>query len=127
MVVVRYLRVNSDDHTPEPAPYLAHMRGSLRMYPQFSKWLDEVKQADITPVRVTTFKNKFKTSRDNAVFNMSRMAGRLVNWLANIEGLSPAVIVNQLTAHLGEDDIPARLRMPLPPEIISGEHNLIST
>jgi hypothetical protein len=30
MVVVRYLRVNSDDHTPEPAPYLTHMRGSLR-------------------------------------------------------------------------------------------------
>ena len=104
-----------------PDPYFAGM------YPQFSKWLDEVKQADITPVRVTTFKNKFKTSRDNAVFNMSRMAGRLVNWLANIEGLSPAVIVNQLTAHLEEDDIPARLRMPLPPEIISGEHNLIST
>jgi phage replication initiation protein len=104
-----------------PDPYFAGM------YPQFAKWLDAVCQEEITPVRVTTFKNKFKTSRDNAVFNMSRMAGRLVNWLASIEGLSPEKIVNQLTAHLGEDDIPARLRMPLPPEILSGAHNLVST
>jgi phage replication initiation protein len=55
------------------------------------------------------------------------MAGRLVNWLASIEGLSPEKIVTQLTAHLGEDDIPARLRMPLPPEILSGAHDLVST
>ncbi len=79
------------------------------MYPQFDKWLAAVQQSDVTPVRVTTFKNKFKTSRDNAVFNMSRMAGRLVNWLAGVEGLTPDKIVNQLTAHLGKDDIPARL------------------
>lgn len=94
-----------------PDPYFAGM------YPQFATWLAAVQQSEITPVRLTTFKNKFKTSRDNAVFNMSRMAGRLVNWLANIEGLSPDKIVNQLTAHLEETDIPARLRMPLPPDL----------
>ena len=94
-----------------PDPYFAGM------YPQFAKWLDAVCQEEIAPVRVTTFKNKFKTSRDNAVFNMSRMAGRLVNWLANIEGLSPEKIVNQLTAHLEDTDIPARLRMPVPPDL----------
>lgn len=94
-----------------PDPYFAGM------YPQFEKWLMAMQQAEIKPVRLTTFKNKFKTSRDNAVFNMSRMAGRLVNWLANIEGLSPEKIVNQLTAHLEESDIPARLRMPLPPDL----------
>ncbi len=94
-----------------PDPYFAGM------YPQFATWLAAVQQSEITPVRLTTFKNKFKTSRDNAVFNMSRMAGRLVNWLANIEGLSPEKIVNQLTAHLEESDIPARLRMPLPPDL----------
>ncbi|WP_421189595.1 replication initiation factor domain-containing protein [Aeromonas sanarellii] len=94
-----------------PDPYFAGM------YPQFEKWLTAMQQAEIKPVRLTTFKNKFKTSRDNAVFNMSRMAGRLVNWLANIEGLSPEKIVNQLTAHLEETDIPARLRMPLPPDL----------
>ena len=87
------------------------------MYPQFDKWLAAIQEAEIKPVRLTTFKNKFKTSRDNAVFNMSRMAGRLVNWLANIEGLSPEKIINQLTAHLEESDIPARLRMPLPPDL----------
>ncbi|MGE6221915.1 replication initiation factor domain-containing protein [Aeromonas media] len=94
-----------------PDPYFAGM------YPQFATWLAAVQQSEITPVRLITFKNKFKTSRDNAVFNMSRMAGRLVNWLANIEGLSPDKIVNQLTAHLEETDIPARLRMPLPPDL----------
>lgn len=94
-----------------PDPYFAGM------YPQFEKWLTAMQQAEIKPVRLTTFKNKFKTSRDNAVFNMSRMAGRLVNWLANIEGLSPEKIVNQLTAHLEETDIPVRLRMPLPPDL----------
>ncbi|MFQ2451088.1 replication initiation factor domain-containing protein [Aeromonas caviae] len=94
-----------------PDPYFAGM------YPQFDKWLTAIQEAEIKPVRLTTFKNKFKTSRDNAVFNMSRMAGRLVNWLANIEGLSPEKIVNQLTAHLEESDIPARLRMPLPPDL----------
>ncbi|MDM5057791.1 replication initiation factor domain-containing protein [Aeromonas rivipollensis] len=94
-----------------PDPYFAGM------YPQFATWLAAVQQSEITPVRLTTFKNKFKTSRDNAVFNMSRMAGRLVNWLANIEGLSPDKIVNQLTAHLEETDIPARLRMPLPHDL----------
>ncbi|WLD22328.1 replication initiation factor domain-containing protein [Aeromonas veronii] len=104
-----------------PDPYFAGM------YPQFAKWLDAIKQSESVPVRVTTFKNKFKTSRDNAVFHMSRMAGRLVNWLASVEGLAPETIVHQLTAHLKEDDIPARLRMPLPPEFISGEHCLVST
>ncbi|MGN5077317.1 replication initiation factor domain-containing protein [Aeromonas veronii] len=102
-----------------PDPYFAGM------YPQFAKWLDAIKQSESVPVRVTTFKNKFKTSRDNAVFHMSRMAGRLVNWLASVEGLAPETIVHQLTAHLKEDDIPARLRMPLPPEFISGEHCLV--
>lgn len=74
-------RVIPLDVLVNPDPYFSGM------YPQFAKWLDAVCQEEITPVRVTTFKNKFKTSRDNAVFNMSRMAGRLVNWLANIEGL----------------------------------------
>ena len=61
-----------------PDPYFAGM------YPQFATWLAAVQQSEITPVRLTTFKNKFKTSRDNAVFNMSRMAGRLVNWLGKV-------------------------------------------
>ncbi|MNE76678.1 hypothetical protein D3C80_1729280 [compost metagenome] len=56
---------------------------------------------------------------------MSRMAGRLVNWLANIEGLSPDKIVNQLTAHLEPLDIPARFTMPLPPDV--GELPLFTT
>jgi len=94
-----------------PDPYFAGM------YPQFSKWLAEIVQEEIEPVRITTFKNKFKTCRDNAVMNMSRMAGRLVNWLKNVEGLTDASIVRQLTAHLGPDDVPARLLMPLPPEL----------
>ncbi|MEI4993223.1 replication initiation factor domain-containing protein [Aeromonas caviae] len=104
-------RVIPLDVLVNPDPYFAGM------YPQFDKWLAAIQEAEIKPVRLTTFKNKFKTSRDNAVYNMSRMAGRLVNWLANIEGLSPDKIVNQLTAHLEESDIPARLRMPLPPDL----------
>ncbi|RWT04320.1 replication initiation factor domain-containing protein [Aeromonas caviae] len=104
-------RVIPLDVLVNPDPYFAGM------YPQFDKWLAAIQEAEVKPVRLTTFKNKFKTSRDNAVFNMSRMAGRLVNWLANIEGLSPEKIVNQLTAHLEESDIPARLRMPLPPDL----------
>ncbi|MFQ2532742.1 replication initiation factor domain-containing protein [Aeromonas caviae] len=104
-------RVIPLDVLVNPDPYFAGM------YPQFDKWLAAIQEAEIKPVRLTTFKNKFKTSRDNAVFNMSRMAGRLVNWLANIEGLSPEKIINQLTAHLEESDIPARLRMPLPPDL----------
>lgn len=102
-----------------PDPYFAGM------YPQFAKWLEQVAQVENEPIRITTFKNRFKTSRDNAVFNMSRMAGRLVNWLANIEGLSPDKIVNQLTAHLEPLDIPARLTMPLPPDV--GELPLFTT
>ncbi len=94
-----------------PDPYFAGM------YPQFSKWLAEIVQEEIEPVRITTFKNKFKTCRDNAVMNMSRMAGRLVNWMKSVEGLTDASIVRQLTAHLSPDDIPARLLMPLPPEL----------
>ncbi|WP_349922259.1 replication initiation factor domain-containing protein [Aeromonas veronii] len=104
-----------------PDPYFAGM------YPQFASWLEQVADVEAEPIRITTFKNRFKTSRDNAVFNMSRMAGRLVNWLANIEGLSPDKIINQLTAHLEPLDIPARLRMPLPPDIISGDYPLLST
>lgn len=104
-------RVIPLDVLVNPDPYFAGV------YPQFDKWLAAIQEAEVKPVRLTTFKNKFKTSRDNAVFNMSRMAGRLVNWLANIEGLSPEKIVNQLTAHLEESDIPARLRMPLPPDL----------
>lgn len=94
-----------------PDPYFAGM------YPQFSKWLAEIIKDEVEPVRITTFKNKFKTCRDNAVINMSRMAGRLVNWMKTVEGLTDASIVRQLTAHLGPDDVPARLLMPLPPEL----------
>ena len=94
-----------------PDPYFAGM------YPQFAKWLDEMAEEITEPVRITTFKNKFKTCRDNAVVNMSRMAGRLVNFLKHVEGLSDASIVRQLTAHLTPDDIPTRLLMPLPPEL----------
>lgn len=100
-----------------PDPYFAGL------YPQFAKWLaamSEQKGADLVePVRITTFKNKFVTTRDNAVENMSRMAGRLVNWMKNVEGLKPETIINQLTAHLSLDDIPARLRLPVPPELDS--------
>ncbi|MBL0666294.1 replication initiation factor domain-containing protein [Aeromonas jandaei] len=94
-----------------PDPYFAGM------YPQFAKWLDDMAEEITEPVRITTFKNKFKTCRDNAVVNMSRMAGRLVNFLKHVEGLSDASIVRQLTAHLTPDDIPTRLLMPLPPEL----------
>ncbi|MNF94319.1 Replication initiation factor [compost metagenome] len=100
-----------------PDPYFAGL------YPQFAKWLaamSEQKGVDLVePVRITTFKNKFVTTRDNAVENMSRMAGRLVNWMKNVEGLKPEIIINQLTAHLSIDDIPARLRLPVPPELDS--------
>jgi phage replication initiation protein len=71
----------------------------------------------VEPVRITTFKNKFKTCRDNAVTNMSRMAGRLVNYLKNVEGLTGDSIVRQLIGQLGPDDVPVRLLMPLPPEL----------
>ena len=94
-----------------PDPYFAGM------YPQFSKWLAEVSKDEIEPVRITTFKNKFKTCRDNAVTNMSRMAGRLVNYLKNVEGLTGDSIVRQLIGQLGPDDVPVRLLMPLPPEL----------
>ena len=94
-----------------PDPYFAGM------YPQFSKWLAEVSKDKIEPVRITTFKNKFKTCRDNAVTNMSRMAGRLVNYLKNVEGLASDSIVRQLIGQLGPDDVPVRLLMPLPPEL----------
>lgn len=95
----------------DPDPYFAGM------YPQFAKWLDEVVKEVTEPVRITTFKNKFKTCRDNAVTNMSRMAGRLVNYLKNVEGLASDSIVRQLIGHLGPDDVPVRLLMPLPPEL----------
>ncbi|MFM1701813.1 replication initiation factor domain-containing protein [Aeromonas salmonicida] len=94
-----------------PDPYFAGM------YPQFSKWLADVSKDEIEPVRITTFKNKFKTCRDNAVTNMSRMAGRLVNYLKNVEGLTGDSIVRQLIGQLGPDDVPVRLLMPLPPEL----------
>ncbi|MCH7373237.1 replication initiation factor domain-containing protein [Aeromonas sp. MR16] len=96
-----------------PDPYFAGM------YPQFAEWLAAMVDESVEPVRITTFKNKFVTSRDNAVHNMSRMAGRLVNWLVNVEGLKPETIIKQLTAHLSIDDIPARLRLPVPPELDS--------
>ena len=94
-----------------PDPYFAGM------YPQFSKWLYDVSKNEIEPVRITTFKNKFKTCRDNAVTNMSKIAGRLVNWLKHVEGLTDASIVSQLTSHLTPDDVPMRLVLPLPPEL----------
>ena len=94
-----------------PDPYFAGM------YPQFSKWLSDVSKNEIEPVRITTFKNKFKTCRDNAVANMSKIAGRLVNWLKHVEGLTDASIVSQLTSHLTPDDVPMRLVLPLPPEL----------
>lgn len=87
------------------------------MYPAFEQWLTALQTEDIIPTRVITFKNKFKTCRDNAVHNMSRMAGRLINWLANVEGLSPDVIISQMTRHLEDTDYPARLLAPPPPEL----------
>ncbi|WP_439836396.1 replication initiation factor domain-containing protein [Aeromonas enteropelogenes] len=105
-----------------PDPYFAGL------YPQFAIWLDKLKESDkqVEPVRIVTFKNKYIISRDNAVQNMARVAGRLVNWLKTVEGLNPESIVKQLTAHLSPDDIPSRLLMPLPPEILDGSCSLFS-
>lgn len=98
-----------------PDPYFAGL------YPQFAVWLHQLSEAakPVEPVRVTTFKNKYVTCRDNAVEQMSRMAGRLVNYLKCVEGLNSETIISQLTAHLSMDDIPARLRVPVPPELDS--------
>ncbi|MCV3285673.1 replication initiation factor domain-containing protein [Aeromonas veronii] len=86
------------------------------MYPAFEQWLSALQTEDVIPTRVITFKNKFKTCRDNAVHNMSRMAGRLINWLYRVEDLPPDVIVKQMINHLGVADFPARLLSPPPPE-----------
>lgn len=98
-----------------PDPYFAGL------YPQFAVWLQQLSESvkPVVATRITTFKNKFVTTRDNAVQNMSRVSGRLVNYLKNVEGLNPETIIRQLTAHLSIDDIPARLRLPLPPELDS--------
>lgn len=98
-----------------PDPYFAGL------YPQFAVWLQQLSElvGPLKPVRITTFKNKYLTCRDNAVEQMSRMAGRLVNYLRNVEGLNSETIIRQLTSHLTVDDIPARLNVPLPPELDS--------
>lgn len=94
------------------------------MYPQFSVWLNQVSLAEVEPLRITTFKNKFKVGRDNAVTNMSRMAGRLINWLKGVEGRTDAAIVAMLTAHLDPDDVPSRLLLPLPFDVLDGTYQL---
>ncbi|MNF91823.1 hypothetical protein D3C84_744420 [compost metagenome] len=80
----------------------------------------------VEPVRITTFKNKFRIGRDAAVANMARMAGRMLNYMAHVEGLNFESIINQLTSHLSPDDVPSRLLMPLPPEILDGRCSLFA-
>lgn len=103
-----------------PDPYFAGL------YPQFAVWLQQLSEAakPVEPVRVTTFKNKFALSRDNAIANMARLAGRVVNYMSTVEGLKPESIIKQLTSHLSPDDVPSRLLMPLPPEILDGTCSL---
>ncbi|MBJ7583100.1 replication initiation factor domain-containing protein [Aeromonas veronii] len=103
-----------------PDPYFAGL------YPQFAVWLQQLSEASkpVEPVRVTTFKNKFALSRDNAIANMARLAGRVVNYMSTVEGLKPESIIKQLTSHLSPDDVPSRLLMPLPPEILDGTCSL---
>ncbi|HHQ4764162.1 TPA: replication initiation factor domain-containing protein [Aeromonas veronii] len=103
-----------------PDPYFAGL------YPQFAVWLQQLSEASkpVEPVRVTTFKNKFALSRDNAIANMARLAGRVVNYMSTVEGLKPESIIKQLTSHLSPDDVPSRLLMPLPPEILNGSCSL---
>lgn len=87
------------------------------MYPQFALWLAAVSAQEVKPTLIRTFKNKFFTCRDNAVENMSRLAGRMVNWLKEVEQMTPDAIVNMLTAHLEPTDLPQRLKIPVPHEL----------
>ena len=103
-----------------PDPYFAGM------YPQFAEWLSAMVEKLVEPVRITTFKNKFRIGRDAAVANMARMAGRMLNYMAHVEGLNFESIINQLTSHLSPDDVPSRLLMPLPPEILDGRCSLFA-
>lgn len=103
-----------------PDPYFAGM------YPQFAEWLSAMVEKSVEPVRITTFKNKFRIGRDAAVANMARMAGRMLNYMAHVEGLNFESIINQLTSHLSPDDVPSRLLMPLPPEILDGRCSLFA-
>lgn len=87
------------------------------MYPQFAVWLAAVSAQEVKPNPIRTFKNRFFTCRDNAVENMSRLAGRMVNWLKEVEQMTPDAIVNMLTAHLEPYDLPQRLKIPVPHEL----------
>ncbi|WP_157953710.1 replication initiation factor domain-containing protein [Oceanimonas marisflavi] len=83
-------------------------------YPALAGLLEQVE-----PERIRTFKNLFAVDRQRAIESAATQAGRLINYLARFEGISPGEICHRLTSHLREDDIPARLNRPVSYDILS--------
>ncbi|WP_158260055.1 replication initiation factor domain-containing protein [Zobellella endophytica] len=83
-------------------------------YPALAGLVEQVE-----PERIRTFKNLFRVDRQRSIEAAAIQAGRLINYLARWEGISPGDICHRLTSHLGIDDIPARLKRPVNYELLS--------
>ncbi|MBV1843637.1 replication initiation factor domain-containing protein, partial [Photobacterium ganghwense] len=62
---------------------------------------------------IATHKRKWFTSVDNAVRNGATQCGKLVNFLRHCLDLDDSQIVNMLTSHLEDFEIPSRLNQPV--------------
>ncbi|MGR2769517.1 replication initiation factor domain-containing protein [Photobacterium ganghwense] len=62
---------------------------------------------------IATHKRKWFTSVDNAVRNGATQCGKLVNFMRQCLDLSDSQIVNMLTSHLEDFEIPKRLNQPV--------------
>lgn len=85
----------------KPSDYLAASYPALQF----------VNHVDLCPI--ATNKSKYFTTVDNAISNGARQCGKLVNFLRQVMDLKDEQIVNYLTRHLDDFEIPDRLKTPI--------------
>lgn len=99
-------RVIPFDVLTKPADYLA------AAYPALS-FIEHIKQCPIA-----TEKRKYFTSVDNAIKNTATQCGKAINFMRLCLGLESDKIIDLLTKHLDEFEIPDRLNTPIWQETI---------
>lgn len=103
------VEIRSKDRIIPVDVLLRHDHYFAGAYPALAGLLDAV-----IPEKIRTFKNLFDIDRQRAIETAATQCGKLINYLARWEGIKPGDICHRLTAHLTENDIPARIKRPVP-------------
>lgn len=81
----------------------------------------ETTKGKVWSASMNAWVKKTKASREQVLNNAAIQCGRVLNYLFNGEQLDAESIITRLTRHLEFDDIPVRLKVPQPEQIMKSD------